>query len=109
MGSRTRGKARRKIYEMKAMWDTGPKAERRMKHETQSLMMEGGKGPSVSSSGPAAAGVAPPGAKTEAASLGCSRAQKGVVWLFDAETSRWPSGWNVSARTFESCAWESVA
>jgi hypothetical protein len=32
-----------------------------------------------------------------------------VVWSFDAGTSRWPSGWNVSAQTFESCAWESVA
>ncbi len=22
--------------------------------------------------------------------------------------SRWPNGWNVSAYTFESCAWESI-
>jgi hypothetical protein len=31
------------------------------------------------------------------------------VWSFEAETRRWPSGWNVKAQTFESCAWESVA
>jgi len=31
-----------------------------------------------------------------------------VVWSFDAEMSRWPSGWNVSTYMFESCAWESV-
>jgi hypothetical protein len=30
------------------------------------------------------------------------------VWSFDAEMSRWPSGWNVSTYMFESCAWESV-
>jgi hypothetical protein len=41
MGSRTRGKARRKIYEIKAMRDTGPKT--RTKNETQSLIMEGGQ------------------------------------------------------------------
>ena len=33
MGSRSRGKARRKIYEIKAMRDTGPKAERRTKRK----------------------------------------------------------------------------
>ena len=42
MGSRTRGKARRNIYEIKAMRDTGPKT--RTENETQSLMMEGGQG-----------------------------------------------------------------
>lgn len=65
--------------------------------------------PSASSSGPAAAGLAPPGAKTDAVSPGRSRAQKRVVWSFEAETRRWPSGWKVRAQTFESCAWESVA
>jgi hypothetical protein len=65
--------------------------------------------PYASSSGAAAAGLAPPGAKTEAASPGRSRAQKRVVWSFEAETRRCPSGWNVRAQTFESCAWESVA
>jgi hypothetical protein len=53
--------------------------------------------------------LAPPGAKTEAASPGRSRAQKRVVWSFEAETRRCPSGWNARAQTFESCAWESVA
>ena len=45
----------------------------------------------------------------EAASAGRSRAQKRVMWSFDADASTWTSGWNVSAQTFESCAWESVA
>jgi len=45
----------------------------------------------------------------EAASAGRSRAQKRVMWSFDADTSTWTSGWNVSAQTFESCAWESIA
>ena len=31
------------------------------------------------------------------------------MWSFDAEMSTWTSGWNISAQTFESCAWESVA
>jgi hypothetical protein len=53
--------------------------------------------------------LAPPGAKEDAASPGRSRAQKRVVWSLEAETRRWPRGWNVSAQTFESCAWESVA
>ena len=53
--------------------------------------------------------MAPPWAKTEAASPGRSRAQKRVVWSFEAETRRCPSGWKVRAQTFESCAWESVA
>jgi hypothetical protein len=44
-----------------------------------------------------------------AASAGRSRAQKRVTWSFDVETSTWASGWNVSAQTFESCAWENVA
>jgi hypothetical protein len=53
--------------------------------------------------------LAPPAAKTEAVSPGRSRAQNRVVWSLEAETRRCPSGWNVRAQTFESCAWESVA
>jgi len=45
----------------------------------------------------------------EAASAGRSRAQKRVMWSFDADTSTWMSGWNVGAQTFESWAWESLA
>ena len=45
----------------------------------------------------------------EAASAGRSRAQKRVMWSFDADTSTWTSGWNVGAQTFESWAWESLA
>ena len=63
----------------------------------------------ASSSGAAAAGLAPLGAKLEAASPGRERAQKRVVWSFEAETRRCQSGWNAVAQTFESCGWESVA
>jgi hypothetical protein len=51
--------------------------------------------------------LAPPGAKTEAASPSRLRAQKQVVWSFEAR--RCPSRWNVRAQIFESCAWGSVA
>jgi hypothetical protein len=56
----------------------------------------GGNGPpklgttSESSSEPAAAGLALPGR---------SRAQKRIVWSFEAETRRCPSRWNIRART----------
>src|SRR6266851_5384166 len=54
-----------------------------------------------------------PGTVSASSSLsalpGRSRVQKRVAWSFDAETSRWLSGRDVSAKTFELCTWESAA
>src|SRR5216683_7020121 len=65
--------------------------------------------PSALSSGPTAVGMAPRWAKTGWGCVGGALARpKRVMWSFDADTSTWTNGWNVSAQTFESCTWENV-
>jgi hypothetical protein len=81
------------------------------KPDTASGSSSSSGSPSASSSGSTAVGMVRRWVKqvAEAASAGRSRSRKRVTWSFDVETSTWASGWNVSAQTFESCAWENVA